>query len=208
MALHAYFHLTVRREARWIQDGSAHHGQVALGLKSEADMFFALAVAALAIDSFGKIAGIDRFGEWLFIASGNARVSVVAEHAIVGNGAAEPFVIRAVVTGVHGPIAAVFGVTRQRQFDKSIASSSRDVSPSVKAGAHDVVDGLLHNVDFVATGIKLVPQLRRHPLGFGVCLIGVGLVFAAIAIAHIALGWVLLVIGGAYCIWTWRRIEP
>jgi chromate transporter len=59
-----------------------------------------------------------------------------------------------------------------------------------------------------ATGIKLAPQLRKHPLGFGVCLLGVVLVFSAITIAHIPLGWVLLVIGGGYCVWTWRRIEP
>jgi chromate transporter len=59
-----------------------------------------------------------------------------------------------------------------------------------------------------ATGIKLIPQLRKHPLGFGVCLVGVVLVFCAITIAHIALGWVLLVIGGGYCVWTWWRIEP
>jgi chromate transporter len=59
-----------------------------------------------------------------------------------------------------------------------------------------------------ATGIKLIPQLRRHPLGFGICLAGVALVFAAVALLHIALGWVLLVIGGAFCVFTWRRIEP
>lgn len=59
-----------------------------------------------------------------------------------------------------------------------------------------------------ATGIKLIPQLRMHPLGFGACLGCVALVFAAIALLHIPLGWVLLVVGGAACIWTWRRIGP
>jgi len=58
-----------------------------------------------------------------------------------------------------------------------------------------------------AIGIKLVPQLRKHPLGFAVCLVGVLLVFLAIAVLHIALGWVLLVVGGTFCLWTWRRIE-
>jgi chromate transporter len=57
-----------------------------------------------------------------------------------------------------------------------------------------------------ATGIKLIPQLRKHPLGFGVCLGCVVLVFAAIALFHIPLGWVLLTIGGGFCAWTWRRI--
>lgn len=59
-----------------------------------------------------------------------------------------------------------------------------------------------------ATGIKLIPQLRKHPLGFGVCLVFVALVFGAIALARIPLGWVLLVLGGIGCIWTWRRIAP
>jgi chromate transporter len=59
-----------------------------------------------------------------------------------------------------------------------------------------------------ATGIKLVPQLRRHPLGFGICLACVVLVFLAITVAHIALGWVLLVVGGGFCVWTWKRIAP
>jgi len=59
-----------------------------------------------------------------------------------------------------------------------------------------------------ATGIKLLPPLRRHPLGFGVCLALVVLVFAAIAIGRVPLGWVLLVFGGIACVWTWRKISP
>jgi chromate transporter len=59
-----------------------------------------------------------------------------------------------------------------------------------------------------ATGIKLIAPLRRHPLGFTVCLVIVALVFAAIALARIPLGWVLLAVGGTACAWTWRRIEP
>ncbi|MGK6307912.1 chromate transporter [Variovorax sp. DT-64] len=59
-----------------------------------------------------------------------------------------------------------------------------------------------------ATGIKLIPPLRRHPLGFGVCLGIVALVFGAIALVRVPLGWVLLVVGGAACAWTWKRIKP
>ena len=58
-----------------------------------------------------------------------------------------------------------------------------------------------------ATGIKLIPALRTHPLGFGVCLAFVALVFGAVAIARIPLGWVLLVVGGAACGWTWSRLK-
>lgn len=58
-----------------------------------------------------------------------------------------------------------------------------------------------------ATGIKLIPALRRHPLGFGACLGFVALVFAAIAFARIPLGWVLLAVGGVACVWTWKKIK-
>lgn len=57
-----------------------------------------------------------------------------------------------------------------------------------------------------AIGIKLLPQLRKHPLGFGVCLAFAVAVLVAIAWFRIPLGWVLLVAGGVACVWTWRRI--
>ena len=57
-----------------------------------------------------------------------------------------------------------------------------------------------------ATGFRLVPSLRRHPLGLGPCLGIMVLVFAAIAVMRVPLGWVLLVLGGVGCVWTWRRI--
>lgn len=59
-----------------------------------------------------------------------------------------------------------------------------------------------------ATGIKLLPALRRHPLGFGLCLGFVAAVFAAIAWLRIPLGWVLVVAGGVACGETWRRLRP
>lgn len=59
-----------------------------------------------------------------------------------------------------------------------------------------------------ATGIKLIPQLRKHPLGFTTCLVFMALVFAAIAVFKIPLGWVLLVVGGVACVWTWKRLTP
>ena len=59
-----------------------------------------------------------------------------------------------------------------------------------------------------ATGIKLIPQLRKHPLGFAVCLGFIALTFVLIALMKVPLGWVLLGIGGVACAWTWRRIKP
>ena len=59
-----------------------------------------------------------------------------------------------------------------------------------------------------ATGIKLIPTLRRHPLGLRVCLVIVALVFCAIALLRWPLVAVLVLFGGASCVWTWRRIAP
>jgi chromate transporter len=78
--------------------------------------------------------------------------------------------------------------------------------------AHPQVAGALRGMGAVAggliaaTGIKLVPQLRRNPLGFGVCLGFVVLVAVAIAGLRWPLLWVLLVFGGVACVWTWRKI--
>ncbi|MDM0119959.1 chromate transporter [Variovorax arabinosiphilus] len=59
-----------------------------------------------------------------------------------------------------------------------------------------------------ATGIKLIPALRRLPLGFGLSLAIVAVVLAAIAWLRIPLGWVLIVVGGVACGETWRRLRP
>ena len=80
--------------------------------------------------------------------------------------------------------------------------------------ANPMVAGALRGMGAVAggliaaTGIKLIPPLRRHPLGFTACLIIIALVFSAIALGRVPLGWVLLVVGGTACVWTWRRIAP
>lgn len=59
-----------------------------------------------------------------------------------------------------------------------------------------------------ATGIKLIPALRRLPLGLGLSLAIVAVVFAAIAWLRVPLGWVLIVVGGVACGETWRRLRP
>ncbi len=79
-------------------------------------------------------------------------------------------------------------------------------NPQVAAalrGMGAVAGGLI-----AATGIKLIPQLRKHPLGFGVCLACMAAVFIAIAVFHVPLAWVLLLGGCVLCTWTWWRIAP
>ncbi len=78
---------------------------------------------------------------------------------------------------------------------------------------HAQVAGALRGMGAVAgglvaaTGIRLLAPLRKHPLGFGACLAVVAVVFTAIAVLRLPLGWVLLVVGGAFCVAVWRRLK-
>ncbi|HYF44250.1 MAG TPA: chromate transporter [Ramlibacter sp.] len=57
-----------------------------------------------------------------------------------------------------------------------------------------------------ATGIKLTAALKKHPLGLPAC-VGLGAAtFAGIALLRWPLAWVLLGVGGAACVLTWRRL--
>ncbi len=57
-------------------------------------------------------------------------------------------------------------------------------------------------------GLKLASTLSRHPLGRW-CSAGLALAsFIAMAVMRIPLAWVLLVVGGAGCVLTWRKLTP
>jgi chromate transporter len=109
--------------------------------------------------------------------------------------------------GLRGALAAVAGmltVPLAVILALAVLYAHYAGNPQVAAalrGMGAVSGGLI-----AATGIKLLPQLRKHPLGFAVCLGFVALVFLAITVLKIPLGWVLLVLGGVACVWTWRKI--
>ncbi|MBT2334730.1 chromate transporter [Variovorax paradoxus] len=109
--------------------------------------------------------------------------------------------------GLRGAIAAVAGMLAIPLvviLVLAVLYAHYAANPQVAAalrGMGAVSGGLI-----AATGIKLIPQLRRHPLGFAACLAFVALVFGAIALFKLPLGWVLLAVGGVACAWTWRRI--
>ncbi len=121
-------------------------------------------VAPLAIDAFGERSGIYGLGKGLFMSGRDCGIGVVAEHAVVGDGAAEVVVIRTVVAGVHGPVAALLGVPGQGQLDQRIGGGTVQIRARVIAGPHDVVDLLLHHVDLLAGGIELVATLKVLPV--------------------------------------------
>ena len=59
-----------------------------------------------------------------------------------------------------------------------------------------------------ATGLKLLPALGRHVLGWRLALALCLLSFAAVAVLRLPLAWVLLTVGGTSCVLTWRRLAP
>lgn len=60
----------------------------------------------------------------------------------------------------------------------------------------------------VATGLKLLPALRKNVLGPALCLV-LGLAgFAAIAWLKLPLAWVLIVLGAVGCTVAFRRLSP
>ena len=60
----------------------------------------------------------------------------------------------------------------------------------------------------IATGIKLISALDRHPLGKPACLLLAALCFGAVALLQWPLLYVLGGLGLLACALTWRRIRP
>lgn len=110
------------------------------------------------------------------------------------------FGLRGAVAAVAGMLAVPLVVILALAVLYAHYAGNPQVAGALR-GMGAVAGGLI-----AATGIKLIPALRKHPLGFGVCLGFVALVFGAIAFARIPLGWVLLAVGGVACVWTWRKI--
>ena len=73
-----------------------------------------------------------------------------------------------------------------------------DVAQRALRGMGAVAAGLV-----IATGIKLMGALRSSVMGLPACVaLGVA-AFVAIAWLRWPLGWVLLAVGGAGCVWAW-----
>ena len=60
----------------------------------------------------------------------------------------------------------------------------------------------------IATGIKLISALERHPLGKPACLLLAALCFGAVALMHLPLLYVLAGLGLLACVLTWKKIRP
>ncbi len=104
-----------------------------------------------------EIAG---FGALFAIGVGDLRIGIVAGHALVGDGACGAGVIGAVVAGIHGEGAAVFGVPAERELLERAASGAVQVGFGVIAGAEDEIDLLLFDVGLAAVEAELPAPLE------------------------------------------------
>jgi len=79
---------------------------------------------------------------------------------------------------------------------------------------HPLVAGALRGMGAVAaglilaTGLKLVPALRRNVLGAAPAIALAALMFAGIALLRVPLPWMLAGLGGLACLAAWRRLAP
>jgi len=166
VALHADFHFALRREAFWVDDGGADFVGGCARFGNGIDVVLAGSVAALATDAVGEGQQVDRFGAWFFVSFGDFGVGVVAEEALVVDGAFGAGIIGAVEAGEHVPGAAVFGVPAEGELLEAAARIEVEISAAVVAGAEDVVGGFLFDVGFAAVVIELPAAL----VGFAIAL--------------------------------------
>ncbi len=59
-----------------------------------------------------------------------------------------------------------------------------------------------------ATGLKLIPALKKHPIGIGLCTVLGVATFICVALLRLPLLGVLLGLGGVSCLLTWRKLAP
>jgi chromate transporter len=58
----------------------------------------------------------------------------------------------------------------------------------------------------LASGLKLMPALRRSPMGLWVALLGVGATVLVVGAWRVPLVWAVLGIGGLGVVWAWWRL--
>jgi chromate transporter len=110
--------------------------------------------------------------------------------------------------GLGGALAALFGMLLAPMVIVlllAVLYGSVADTPTAQGalrGMGAVASGLI-----TATGIKLVAALDKNPMGLGPCMGFAALTFVAIGILRWPLIWVLLIIGGAACFWTYRILS-
>src|SRR5580693_6202478 len=87
-------------------------------------------------------------------------VAVMAEDAIVGDGALAIDMVRRIVTGGHPPIAALFRIPGDRQLQQTSVGRTMQISARMNARAEEVVDLRLLDIGALAFVTDLVAELK------------------------------------------------
>ncbi|OGB32908.1 MAG: chromate transporter [Burkholderiales bacterium RIFCSPLOWO2_12_FULL_61_40] len=109
--------------------------------------------------------------------------------------------------GLRGALTALAGMLT---FPLLIVLALAALFAGVADSPH--IQGALRGMGAVAagliagTGLKLIAALKQNPMGAPVCYALAAITFIAIALLRIPLAWVLLVIGGSACAWTYRQL--
>jgi chromate transporter len=113
---------------------------------------------------------------------------------------AQHFGWRGSVAGVAGLLCAPTAVVLSLALVYAEFSQIPQVSGALR-GMGAVAAGLI-----AATGLRLLPAVARHPLGWRTAAVFSVLTFLAISVLRMPLATVLLIFGGLSCVLTWRRL--
>jgi chromate transporter len=110
------------------------------------------------------------------------------------------FGLRGALVGMAGMLAVPMLLVLSLGFGYSLVADNPHFAGALR-GMGAVAAGLI-----TATGLKLMPALKKHPLGVPACIvIGVS-AFAGIALLRWPLIWILLGLGGASIVLTYRKM--
>jgi chromate transporter len=108
---------------------------------------------------------------------------------------------RGALTGLAGMLAVPLLVVLVLAILYSQVASDPHAAGALR-GMGAVAAGLI-----TATGLKLMPALKKHPLGVATCAVFALATFIAIALLRLPLLWVLAGLGGLGCVLTYRKLK-
>ncbi|SIQ73311.1 chromate transporter [Pseudacidovorax sp. RU35E] len=179
--------------------------------ESLADLFFSFTI--LALQGFGGVLAVvqrelverkrwltqEQFIEDWAVAQVLPGPNVINLALMLGD---RHFGLRGAIAGLAGMLVVPLAVILALAVLHAHFANDPRVAGALR-GMSTVAGGVI-----AATGVKLIPSLRAHPLGFAAGVGIAALVFVLIALARVPLGWVLLLVGGGACVWTFTRLRP
>ena len=80
--------------------------------------------------------------------------------------------------------------------------SDNPITQNALMGMNAVVAGLI-----IATGLKLLPALKKNPLGYSLCIFVVALTVVLLNVFKLPTVWILLVMGGGCTYWANQQLK-